>query len=139
VRQIESYTLDHRAQENEIAEVLAKLDAAGFDAVIYSIAVRARSGKGSVGLPAAGKRIADELIKRQAPLIVISFGNPYLLTTMPESPSYMLAYSPFPVSQRAAARAVTGEIGIGGRLPVTLPGLYQRGYGLKIESRIKIK
>jgi beta-N-acetylhexosaminidase len=133
VGKIESYTLDHRSPESEIAQVLTRLGESGVDAVIYSIAVRARSGKGSVALPAAGKRIADELIRRQAPLIVISFGNPYLLMAIPESPSYLLAYSPFPVSQRAAARAVVGEIEIGGKLPVTLPGLYQRGFGLKVE------
>jgi beta-N-acetylhexosaminidase len=57
-----------------------------------------------------------------------------LLLAMPESPSYLLAYSPFPVSQRAAAKAVLGEIEINGKLPVSLPGLYQRGYGLRVEK-----
>ncbi len=133
--QIESYTLDQRATENEIARVMEKLDAAKFDVIIFSVAVRARSGKGSVALPPAGKRVADELIKRRRPLLVVSFGNPYLLTAIPESPSYMLAYSPFPVSQRAAAKAILGEIEINGKLPVKLPGLYPRGYGLRVEMK----
>jgi beta-N-acetylhexosaminidase len=69
------------------------------------------------------------------PLVVISFGNPYLLTAMPNAPSYMLAYSPFVVSQRAAAKAVFGEIEIGGKLPATIPGLYPRGHGLSVQRR----
>lgn len=131
----ESYTLDARATEAEINRVLAKLDSAKPDAVIYSVAVRARSGKGSVALPAIGKRLADELVKRRLPLVVISFGNPYLPLAIPESPSYLLAYSLFPVSQRAAAKALFGEIEIAGKLPVSLPGLFARSHGLKVEKQ----
>jgi beta-N-acetylhexosaminidase len=132
---VESATVDPRANDAEINQVLARLDSAKADAVIYSVAVRARSGKGSVALPAAGRRLADELIQRRLPLVVISFGNPYLLLAMPGSPSYLLAYSPFPVSQRAAAKTVLGEIEINGTLPISLPGLYPRGHGLKIGRR----
>ncbi len=130
--QIESHTLDHKAAEPEIDRVMSRLRAESFDAVIFSVAVRARSGKGSVALPETGRLIAERLIYSQAPLVVISFGNPYLLAAMPESPSYLLAYSPFPVSQRAAAKALLGEIEISGKLPVSLPGLYQRGHRIVI-------
>lgn len=133
---VESYVLDARAKEAEIAAVLAKLDGGQFDAVCYSVAVRARSGKGSVALPPIGKRLAEELLSRKRPLLVISFGNPYLPLAIPQAPSFLLAYSPFPVSQRAAAKALLGEIGINGKLPVTLPGLFPRGHGLQIEKRI---
>lgn len=131
---VESFTINARASETEINDVLDKLEASKPDVVIYSVAVRARSGKGSVALPAVGKRLAEELIKRRLPVITISFGNPYLLLAIPDSPSYLLAYSPFPVSQRAAAKAILGEIGIGGRLPVSLPALYPQGHGLKVEK-----
>jgi len=133
--QVEDLTLDSRSTEFEIASALAKLDEAKYDAVLFSVAVRARSGKGSVALPSAGKRLADELIKRKLPLIVISFGNPYLLAAMPETPSYLMAYSSTPISQRAAAKAILGEIDIAGKLPVTLPRLYPRGHGLVITKR----
>ena len=131
----ESYTLDARATEAEINRVLARLDSAKPDAIVYSVAVRARSGKGSVALPATGKRLADELVKRRLPLIVISFGNPYLPLAIPDSPSYLLAYSLFPVSQRAAAKSLFGEIEIAGKLPVSLPGLFALGHGLKVEKQ----
>lgn len=137
--QVESYLLNRNASDAQIANVLAKLDAHPQTAVLFTIAVRARSGKGSVALPPIGKRIAEELIKRhmttRLPLLTISFGNPYLLNALPNSPSYLLAWSPFPVSQRAAAKAVLGEIEINGKLPVTLPGLYERGSGMKVERK----
>jgi len=134
VSQVESLLLDHRANDFDIARLLARMDENKYDAVIFSVAVRARSGKGSVALPPIGKRLADGLIKRKPPLIVISFGNPYLLEAMPDAPSYLIAYSPFPVSQRAAASAIFGEIDVSGKLPASLPGLYARGHGLRLEK-----
>src|SRR5262245_7049731 len=135
--QSESLLLDHLATGSDVARLLARLDEGKFDTVIFSVAVRARSGKGSVTLPPIGKRLSGELIKRKLPLIVISFGNPYLLMEMPEAPAYLLAYSPFPVSQRAAAKALFGAIEINGKLPVSLPGLYPLGHGIKSEKREK--
>jgi beta-N-acetylhexosaminidase len=133
--QVESFTLDPRSTESDVAKVFSRIGGQSYDAVIFSVAVRARSGKGSVALPAAGKQLAERLIYRKLPLVVVSFGNPYLLLAMPESPSYLLSYSPFPVSQRAAAKAVLGEIEINGKLPVSLPGLYPRGHGLRVEKK----
>ena len=133
--QVESLLLDHHATESDVWHLLARLDEGKYDAVIFSVAVRARSGKGSVALPPVGKRLSDELIKRKLPLIVVSFGNPYLLATMPNAPSYLLAYSPFEVSQRAVAKAVFGEIEAGGKLPAAIPRLYPRGHGLSIRRR----
>jgi beta-N-acetylhexosaminidase len=133
--QLESLTLDHRASESDLSHLLARLNEGRYDSVIFSIAVRARSGKGSVALPPIGRRLSDELIRRKLPLTVISFGNPYLLAAMPNAPSYMLAYSPFVVSQRAAAKAVFGEIEISGKLPAAIPKLYPRGHGLSTQRR----
>ncbi|HKX26496.1 MAG TPA: glycoside hydrolase family 3 N-terminal domain-containing protein [Blastocatellia bacterium] len=137
VDRLDHQVLDQSAGETDLASLMLKVDSNNYDAVIYSVAVRTRSGKGSVALPRVGRRISEELAKRNLPLVVISFGNPYLLTAMPNSPSYLLAYSPFPVSQRAAAKAVMGEIEISGRLPVTLSPLYRRGAGLHVERRMK--
>jgi beta-N-acetylhexosaminidase len=135
VENVESFTLDLKSTEPEVDRALSRLRATAFDAVVFSIAVRARSGKGSAALPKAGVTIAHRLIASQAPLLVISFGNPYLLGAMPQSPSYLLAYNLFPVSQRAAARALVGETDLNGKLPVSLPGLYPRSHGLSVARR----
>jgi beta-N-acetylhexosaminidase len=131
--QAESFLLDHNATELDVSRLLARLDEGKYDAVIFSVAVRVRSGKGSVALPLIGRRLSRELIRRKLPLVVISFGNPYLLASMPDAPSYLLAYSPFAVSQRAAAKAVFGEIKISGKLPAAIQGLYPRGHGLSAQ------
>lgn len=138
-----SITIDQRANEFDVKRLLAKLDeerrAGKFDVVVFSIIVRARSGKGSVALPSTGARLADELTKRDLPMVVISFGNPYLLTEIPKTKTYLAAYSPFPFSQSAAVHALAGEINIGGTLPVSLPGLHPRGHGIKVRANAETK
>lgn len=130
--EVENILVDSKAGEAELAALFERIDRSTADLITYSIPVRARSGKGSVALPPVGKRVADELARRPRPQIVISFGNPYLLLAMPQTPAYLIAWSPFQVSLRAAARAVSGAIPIGGRLPISLPGLYARGQGIQL-------
>lgn len=136
-----SVTLDGRTDDVDVARLLKRFDENGsankFDAIVFSVVVRARSGKGSVALPPVGVRLAEELQKRNRPLVVISFGSPYLLAAMPNVKTYLAAYSPFPFSQRAAARALAGEIKISGKLPISLSGPYSRGHGLQVLGRGK--
>jgi beta-N-acetylhexosaminidase len=132
---IENISFDSRSRysESEARDLTGRLRQA--ELIILSLAVRARSGKGTVALPGNSQAIVREALDSGKPLIAISFGNPYLLQALPNVPAYLIAYSIFPVSQRAAARALIGEIEIQGRLPIGLPGLYPRGHGLRIARR----
>jgi beta-N-acetylhexosaminidase len=130
---LESHVLDRSAGDSELAAALATIDQSRADLILLSLPVRARSGKGSVSLPPTGQRLAEELTRRNRPLLVVSFGNPYLLMAIPAIPSYLVAWSPFQVSQRAVAKALLGSIPIGGTLPVSLPGLYPRSHGLRLD------
>jgi beta-N-acetylhexosaminidase len=129
---VEHVSLDGRSTAEEFERLTARLDAVRFDAVIFSSLVRARSGKGSVALPPAGVRVVDALTKRDVPVVVVSFGNPYMLAAIPAVKAYLAAFSPYPVSQRAAARALLGEIAVGGTLPVSIPGVAPRGTGVSV-------
>lgn len=62
-------------------------------------------------------------------VVVVSFGNPYLLREIPEVPAYLLAWGPFPLSQRAAALALIGETPITGRMPISIPRFVAYGAG----------
>jgi beta-N-acetylhexosaminidase len=129
--QVESLVLDERSSEAEVRQALDR--AQGADLVIASLYGRVRSGQArSVGLPEPGARALTELINRKAPVIGISFGNPYLLQNFPDLQTYVVAYGDMPSLQQAAARAVLGTIDITGRLPITLSSLYARGTGIQM-------
>jgi len=69
-------------------------------------------------------------------VIVVAFGNPYLLREIPEVPAYLLAWGPFPVSQRAAAIALIGEAPITGRMPISIPSFVAFGAGEQRTSSV---
>ena len=69
-------------------------------------------------------------ISRRAPRVVLmNFGNPYLLQQVPNVSTYLLAWGGFPISQRAAAQALLGVNPITGRLPISIPPLLPLGAG----------
>ena len=131
---LETIVLDDRSSD---AEVRKALDNAGkAEVVIVSMYGRVRTGQArSVALPEPGMNALNELIERRAPLIGISFGNPYLLLSMPKLQTYLVAYGDMPSLQEAAAEGLVGKIDITGRLPISLPGLYARGAGIQLKNR----
>src|SRR5437588_10194199 len=128
---IETIVLDDRSSD---AEVKKALDSAGkANVVIVSMYGRVRTGQArSVALPDPGMKALNELIDRKAPLIGISFGNPYLLLSIPKLRTYLVAYGDMPSLQEATAEELVGKIDITGRLPISLPGLYPRGTGIRL-------
>lgn len=135
-RRVETIVLDERSPDAEVRMALEK--AQGADLVIASFYGRVRSGQArSVGLPEPGGRALAELIRRKAPVIGISFGNPYLLQNFSELQTYIVAYGDMPSLQQAAARALLGASDITGRLPITLPSLYARGTGIQMKARMQ--
>jgi len=66
----------------------------------------------------------------QSKAIVVAMGNPYLAKDFPQVQNYICTFSAAPVSELSAVKALFGEIGFRGRLPVTIPGFAERGSGI---------
>ena len=108
------------------------------DTRIIILFSRLYSGKGSVGLNERHIELIKRLSEDEIPLLVISFGSPYFLKHFPEVDAYVCAYRKVNSAQKAAVKAVFGEIGFRGRLPVSIPGLYKRGHGI-ITDKISLE
>ena len=131
-RKLETVVLDDRSSDAEVKTALEHASRA--DLVIASLYGRVRTGQArSVGLPDAGAKALSALITSKAPLIGISFGNPYLLQSFPELRTYVVAYGDMPSLQQASANALLGRIDVVGKLPISLPGLYPRGTGIQLK------
>jgi beta-glucosidase-like glycosyl hydrolase len=122
------FQIDARSTSEEVAP--AALACRDSDVVIVALAVRARSGAGRLAVPRAAKHVLEQVRGCQARMIALSFGSPYVIRELPQVATYLCAYGPSPVLSIAAARALFGEAPIGGRLPVTIPGMYARGHGI---------
>jgi beta-N-acetylhexosaminidase len=120
--------VDSRTTESEYAALAARADSA--DVLLVSAYVSPREFAGTVGAQALFSGFIEKTALSGKPIIVISFGSPYLLSAFPSVSSYLLAWGGSPVSQRAAALAVLGEREISGRLPISLPPALQLGAGI---------
>ncbi|MDX1568045.1 MAG: glycoside hydrolase family 3 protein [Longimicrobiales bacterium] len=101
------------------------------DLVVVSLYVSSVSRDGDPVLPDELIDYLETLEARRTPHIVVSFGNPYLITDIPGVQAYMLAWGGSRASQVAAAGALFGEFPIRGRLPIDIPRFFALGEGLR--------
>jgi len=105
--------------------------------IVIGLFSRLRAGKGSVGLNLRQVQLIRELAEGNQRIVVVSFGSPYFLRHFTDVDVYLCAYRYADESQRSAVKALFGEIDIVGKLPVSIPGAYPIGHGLKILKKDK--
>ena len=62
----------------------------------------------------------------------VFFGNPYAAGSVADLPSMLLTYDFGDLAEMSAVKALAGEIPVGGRLPIAIPGIAAVGDGLMI-------
>jgi len=123
--------LDERSDSAAYARAAERLAAAARVVVSAYVSPAAGSGPGSLPEPL---RVLVSASTAARPTLVVSFGNPYLLSALPDVRSYLIAWGDREISQRAALSAVFGEAAITGRLPIPLPPFHGVGHGLEREK-----
>jgi beta-N-acetylhexosaminidase len=128
----ESVEVSDRATPSELDLVRAMAD--NYDAIVAGVFVRASSGSGRLDLAPQVVRLLQDLARtterRSQPFVVTFFGNPYTPMFVPEIPAMLLTYDFSDYAEESAVKALAGEIAIGGKLPIALPGLFPLGHGL---------
>jgi beta-N-acetylhexosaminidase len=127
-------TLDLDANVDQAAYANALRRARGQNLVIVSTH---SSYAGVVDARDALAEFVQELGKIGVPHVVVSFGNPYLISSFPETQAYMLAWNGSEASERAAARAMLGAFAIEGRVPTGIPPLFEIGDGLRVPMKLQ--
>ena len=115
-----------RADETSRALDLAK----EADVVLVASYVKIVLSSGTVELPSAHKSFLQQLVKQNARVVLISFGNPYIGSSVPEIPTFICAYDNATALQEAAAEALYGKIHFKGKLPVSVSPTMKFGTGL---------
>jgi len=100
------------------------------DVVIAGVFVRIASASGRMDLSAPEVALLDAIAAQNKPFVTVLFGNPYTAMALPKLPAVLLGYEFSDFTERAAARGLAGEIPIGGKLPISLPGMFPMGHGL---------
>ncbi len=93
---------------------------------------------GRVELPDATVDFVNQLARRSITHVVISFGNPYLISLFPDAQAYLLAWSSAQVSQEAASEALFGGIPIRGRSPTGMDPFFAVGDGIQLPLKVSV-
>ena len=93
---------------------------------------------GRVELPDATVEFVNELARRRITHVVISFGNPYLISLFPDAQVYLLAWSSAQVSQQAAADALFGDVAITGHSPIGMDPFFEVGDGIQVPLKVSV-
>jgi beta-N-acetylhexosaminidase len=104
----------------------------GVDVRIVALFSRLSAWKGNVDLCLRHVEIIRDFAGDRIPVVVVSFNSPYFLRHFPEVDAYLCAYRHADPIQKTAAGALFGETDLTGRLPVSIPGLYPVGHGIKL-------
>ncbi len=103
--------------------------------IFIPIYLNVKSYKDTIDLTADYKKFVGQILKLRKPVIIISFGNPYVLKDFPKATTYLCTYSSSNASQYAAYDAIFGHIKIEGKLPVSIPNTnFAIGSGVQKES-----
>lgn len=105
-------------------------EASQADVVVINSYVNITSETATADAPRAFIGFVNQLLAQRKRVVVVSFGTPYLISQIPGVSAYGIAWGSSTASQRAAARALLGEIPIQGRLPISIPGFAALGAGV---------
>ncbi|MGP4081485.1 glycoside hydrolase family 3 protein [Pseudalkalibacillus sp. R45] len=84
----------------------------------------------SANLNDAQQQLVNELMETGKEVVVASMRNPYDIMAFPDVDANVLTYGYRDISVKALAKVITGEVNPTGKLPVTIPDLYEYGHGL---------
>jgi beta-N-acetylhexosaminidase len=109
---------DTEPTEAELSRVLEQT--ANADVVVIALYQRLVSGRGEAGLHPRQTQMVRRLIAGGRPVVLVTFGNPYAVTTFRQADAFLVAYDQLMETNTAAARVLRGEQPPRGRLPITV-------------------
>lgn len=124
------FQLDPSMSKPDLDEV--SKSAAGCGQIVVAAFVSVAAYRGNVALAGLYPDFLSGLIAGRVPVTLAALGNPYLIRSFPDVAAYITTFSPTADSETALAKALFGEIAIGGKLPVTIPGIAKYGDGIKL-------
>jgi hypothetical protein len=105
------------------------------DVVIVGVYLTIAAWKGEQHFSKPLQAFLGSLAHLSRPVILVAFGDPYILGKIPETSVMMTPFNGTILGELSVARAIIGKNEITGKLPVTIPGRYPRGAGISLRPR----
>ncbi|MFT7589073.1 MAG: beta-N-acetylhexosaminidase [Limisphaerales bacterium] len=127
---LDSYRINGEATVSEFDNLIEKMNP--YSTVIVALHDMSRYSSKSFGLSDAEVDFVLQLSAKKDVVLVV-FGSPYSLARLPGLKTILVSYDEKEESQKAAARALFGELDLKGRMPVSA-GEYLFGQGSNTSS-----
>jgi beta-glucosidase-like glycosyl hydrolase/CubicO group peptidase (beta-lactamase class C family) len=128
IGRVETYRLSPSSSAMDIETAAERMKKA--DLVFFPVYVKVRTSSGRIGMPPAFLSILKAAESVRVPVVAVLFGNPYLAAHFPDARGVLCAYGDSEPQVEAAVEALFGEIGVCGKLPVTIAAGFPFGSGL---------
>jgi beta-N-acetylhexosaminidase len=128
--QARTVTLSERLEPEEMAGALQAAREA--EVVVFGLFTRVLCyHEDSISLAPAYRRLIEEVAGLGKPVVLLNFGNPYIMANLPRAQGALLTYDEdCPESIEACVEVLFGEVEAGGRLPVRVSERY--GFGCSV-------
>lgn len=129
---LNSYVVDESDNIEYLKSVVNQID--GNSTIIINVFAKPRAGKGTVALNDNQTAFINMLLEKTKNIIMVSYGNPYIIRDFPEIPAYVCAWGSRSNLQIAGANVILGINDVNGKLPINIPGVAERGTGIYLEK-----
>lgn len=116
----DGFNISFAPDEQEVASMLESMR--GYD-VIVAGTLNAYAGEKQA-------EFVRQLLRSGKPVVVVAMRLPYDLAAFPQASTFLCTYSILEPSMRAAGQVLFGFREAKGRLPVSIPGLYEAGHSI---------
>ncbi|MEX0599581.1 MAG: serine hydrolase, partial [Rhodothermales bacterium] len=128
-----SRILDVDSEPDDYREVLE--EAPSYDVVVVSVVQEAMHMGEIEPLRREAQDFLTRLSRYDVPIVLVAFGNPFLIVDTPQPEAYLVTYGASEATQLAAAEVLLGQSETTGRLPVSIPGRYAYGAGIDLPQQ----
>ena len=130
---VHSFQLDESDKKYVSSSILKEIPKES--TVIVNAFVSPSSYKNRITLSRNQEKFIKSLAKKSKKILLNSYGNPYLIENFPMVNNYICSWKGNKIMQNAFVRAVTGRENISGKLPITIPGVANKNFGIMVNKK----
>ena len=130
---VHSFQLDESDKKYVSSSILKEIPKES--TVIVNAFVSPSSYKNRITLSKNQEKFIQSLAKKSEKILLNSYGTPYLIENFPMVNNYICSWKGNRIMQNAFVRALTGRENISGKLPITIPGVAERNFGIPIRKK----
>ncbi|MEE8341471.1 MAG: glycoside hydrolase family 3 N-terminal domain-containing protein, partial [Candidatus Neomarinimicrobiota bacterium] len=101
--------------------------------IIIHVFSKPKAWKGTVALSDVQTAFVKMLSEKNRNIIMVSYGNPYIIRDFREISTYVCAWESQPILQKAGTNVILGLNAVNGKLPINIPNIAERGSGIEKE------